>query len=109
MVAQAGIQAANLELLDGRFNGIRFRTGYGFPGTSITETRHHLLSFKFPRLETRLLGLDPQQLLAESELHLFHVVPVALGEVDLSATSTRGSNPAGRNTNPTDEKNESGM
>ena len=89
--------------------GIRFRTGYGLPGTSITETRHHLLSFKLPRLETRLLGLDPQQLLAESELHLFHAVPVAQGKVDLSATSTRGSDPASRNSNPTEEKNESGL
>ncbi len=89
--------------------GIRFRTGYGLPGTSITETRHHLLSFKLPRLETRLLGLDPQHLLAESELHLFHAVPVAHGKVDLSATANRDSDPAGRITNPTGEKDESGL
>ena len=41
------------------------------------ETRLDILSFKLPRLETRLLGVDPETILTESELHLFHAAPVA--------------------------------
>ena len=63
-------------------HGPRVRLRYGLE-TPIIPTRHHLLSFQLPRLETRLLGLDPRQLLAESTLHLFQAIPVANSEAKL--------------------------
>jgi len=61
-------------------HGLRVRVGQLEGTGTIIHTRHHLLEFHLPRLETRLLGLDPQQLLANSTLHLFQAVPIARGE-----------------------------
>lgn len=61
------------------------------PVSMVTTRRHHLLSFPLPRLETRLLGMDPQKLLAESELHLFQAIPVDRATVP--GTGREGASP----------------
>lgn len=62
-------------------HGMRARLHFGLRGP-IVQVRHHLLSFRLPLLETRLLGLDPKKILAESELHLFQARPIAFAITD---------------------------
>ena len=61
----------------------RIRLRHNSDSGMIVHTHHLLLSFQLPRLETRLLGLDPKQLLAESTLHLFQAVPIARAEAKM--------------------------
>ncbi|MCF7731809.1 MAG: hypothetical protein K9N23_08980 [Akkermansiaceae bacterium] len=65
-------------------HGLRVRIRSNLDDGMIVNRQRYILTFKLPRLETQLLGLDPRQLLAESTLHLFHATPVAPAIADIS-------------------------
>jgi hypothetical protein len=62
--------------------GLQSRANRNGNNGMIIHNRNYLLSFKLPRLETQLLGLDPQKVLAESTLHLFQAVHMGDADAD---------------------------